>query len=180
MADKAYREIKSKANSNMFIQGASSIFSGALMYGVDVAVIGTHYTPMFYNMRRIYGRGALEKSAVLPIITNILPEVMFDVAFDKMLGGVPVVGIYTNMMCAKTLTWRLGILFAMLASRGEDIDSDIVKDCMFVIRNMFPQTNAFKLAQPDMATFGLMVMSVYGNTQDEFAAKINKAKEAFL
>ena len=150
------------------------------MYGVDVAVVGTHYVPMFNNMRHIYGRSPLSKGVVLPIITNILNEGLFDLAFDKIIGGIPIVGIYANAMASKTLTWRLGILFAMLASRGEDVVSDTVKDCMFVIRNMFPQHEAFRFAQPDKATFALMVMSVYNNTTDEFEEKINKAKAAFL
>lgn len=181
LATQAYREIQSKANSNMLMQGVSAIFGGFVTAGVDVAVIGTHYVPMFNTIREIYGRGPLDGSVIIPIVKNILSECLFDIAFDKVVGYVPIIGIYTNIMCAKTMTWRLGILFAMLASRGDEIYSDIVKDCMFVIRNMFPQNvnTMAKLAQPDMQTFKDMVTSVHNNSQYEFEAKINKAKNAF-
>ena len=179
LAFKAYREIQKKANSNMLLQGVSAIFGGPMAAGVDVAVIGTHYVPLFNNIRGIYGHGAVEVGAVVPIIKNILNECLFDIAFDKVLGYVPVLGIYTNVMCAKTLTWRLGILFSMLASRGDEIVSGTVKDCMFIIRNMFPQNSAFKLAQPDMETFMEIVTSVYNNSSSEFEEKINRAREIF-
>jgi hypothetical protein len=179
LATKAYNEIQSKASSNMLVQGVSAIIGGPVTMGVDVAVIGTHYVPMFNQIRSIYGRGPLDNGVVAPIIKNILSECLFDIAFDKVLGHIPILGIYTNVMCAKTLTWRLGILFAMLSSRGDAIDSDIVRDCMFVIRNMFPQSNAYKLPQPDMPTFLKMVVSVHNNSPEEFERKIHKAKGAF-
>ena len=179
MAERSYNEIQQKANSNMLMQGVSAIFGGVITAGVDVAVIGTHYVPMFNNIRAIYGRGSVDGSVIIPVIKNILSECLFDIAFDKVVGYIPIVGIYTNVMCAKTLTWRLGILFAMLASRGEEVVSDKVKDCVIVIRNMFPQNSAVKLAQPDYSTFKKMVMSVHDNTEAEFAEKINKAKDAF-
>ncbi|MDR1531372.1 MAG: hypothetical protein LBS62_04180 [Clostridiales bacterium] len=176
---KAYNEIRSKADSNMLLQGVSGFFGSAVTLGVDVAVVGTHYVPLFNNIRRVYGRGPLDGGVIIPIVKNILNECLFDLVFDKVLGYVPVIGVYANVMCAKTMTWRLGVLFAMLASRGEEIASDIVRDCVFVIRHMFPQNNAYKLAQPDLETFTQMVTSVHNNSQDEFAERINRAKQAF-
>jgi uncharacterized protein (DUF697 family) len=175
----AYREIQSTANSNMMVQGASALFGGAIAWGVDVMVIGTHYVPMFNKIRGLYGRGVVDKGVISPIISNILSECLFDLVHDKFLGGIPVIGVYFNAVCAKTLTWRLGILFSMLASRGEEIYADTVKDCMFVIRSIFPQSSAYVLAQPNSGKFKEIVMSVNNNTKQEFESKINKAVDAF-
>jgi hypothetical protein len=161
------------------MQGISGLFGGFITAAVDVAVIGTHYIPLFNNIRHIYGYGQVDSDAIIPVIKNILSECLFDLAVDKVLGYVPIIGVAANVICAKTMTWRLGILFTMLSSRGDEINSDIVKDCMFVIRNMFPQTDAFKLAQPDRETFVEMVVSVHGNSQTEFRNKINNARKAF-
>ncbi len=179
LAEKAYNEIQAKADSNMLIQGLSAIIGGPVTMGVDVAVVGTHYVSMFNNLRGIYGRAPINGDVIVPIIKNILGECVFDIAFDKILGNIPILGIYTNIMCAKTLTWRLGILFAMLSSRGDSINANIVSDCMFVIRNVFPQGDAFKLAQPDLYKFKEMVMSVHDNSEQDFERKIKDAMKAF-
>lgn len=178
LAEKAYKEIQSRAESNMLIQGLSGILGTFVTAAVDVAVIGTHYAPMFDKIRYIYNRGSVEGNIVSDIVSNILEECLFDLVFDKVLGYIPIIGIATNVMCAKAMTWRLGILFSMLASRGDEINSSIVKDCMFVIRNIFPQNNSFTLAQPDFKAFSQMLVSVHNNSQYEFADKINKAKDA--
>lgn len=179
LAMQSYHEIQTKAGSNMWLQGLSAIIGGPVTMGVDIAVIGTHYVPMFNNIRYIFGHSTIDGSVIVPIIKNILSECLFDIAFDKVLGSIPVLGIYTNVMCAKTLTWRLGVLFAMLSSRGDSVYDDAVSDCMRMIRNIFPQNSAFKLEQPDLKTFKTLIMSVHNNSHQEFQYKISQALNAF-
>jgi hypothetical protein len=179
LALQAYCEINRTAKSNMLLQGGGAIFGGSVTMGIDVAVVGTHYLPMFNRIRRIYGRDPVGSGVIIPIVGNLSHELLFDLTHDKILGHIPVVGIYFNVICAKTLTWRLGVLFAMLASLGTEIESSLVKDCVYVIRNMFPQNSAYKLAQPDRETFTQIVTSVHNNSPFEFEEKINKAKAIF-
>ena len=77
------------------------------------------------------------------------------------------------------MTWRIGILMTMLSARGESIDDVAIKDSMIVIRNIFPQVDMFKFAQPDYATFEKMIVSVSNDTIEEYNKKIKKAMDAF-
>ena len=74
LAEQTYQKIQSKANSNMLLQGISALFGGLVTAGVDVAVIITHYVPMFNQIRYIYNRGPVEENAIVPIIKNIFNE----------------------------------------------------------------------------------------------------------
>ncbi len=177
---KVYQSINEKANSNVLIQGLSGVLGFPFTLIVDGAVIFTHYSPMLNSIRRFYGRMPMSDGAIVTLIKNIMSEIIFDIVNDKILGNIPIIGIYFNVICAKTLTWRLGILFAMLSSRGEDVDESIVKKSIIVIRSMFPQESTFKFKEPNYATFTKMVASVHNNTQEEYKDKINKAMSAFV
>lgn len=98
---------------------------------------------------------------------------------DKFLGNVPLVGIYFNAICAKTMTWRLGILFTMLSARGESIDENAVAETTKLIRMVFPQTDAFRFQQPTYQSFEKLVISVSGNTMKQFEQKVTKALSVF-
>lgn len=113
------------------------------------------------------------------IVKGISSELIFDVVADKVLGNVPLIGVYFNAICAKTMTWRLGILFTMLSARGEAIDDATVQDTTKLIRMVFPQTDAFKFQQPTYPTFEKLVTSVTDNSMEQFNRKISKALDAF-
>lgn len=106
-------------------------------------------------------------------------ELLFDIVADKVLGNVPVIGIYFNAICAKTMTWRFGIAFTMLLARGDEINPTSVKNVTKLIRLVFPQNDAFTFKQPSYETFEKLVLSVEENTQAQFENKIIKALEVF-
>ena len=167
-ARKAYEIINAKANSNATLQGLSGVFGFPFTLLADGAVIFTHYGTMLNAIRNLYERTPVNETAITSIVKGISKELLFDVFTDKALGHVPLFGIYFNAICAKTMTWRLGILFAILSARGETIDDYEVKDAVKLIRMAFPQTDAFKFQQPTYLTFGKLVTSVAGDNVEQF------------
>jgi len=179
LAKKAYELINEKASSNILVQGLSGIMGFPFTLIADGAVIFTHYGTMLNEIRSLYNRTPVSEAVVSAIIKGISNELLFDVVADKVLGQVPLIGIYFNAICAKTMTWRLGILFTMLSARGEAIDDNTVADTTKLIRLVFPQTDAFSFKQPTYNTFLKMIASVAGNSMEQFNNKITKALEAF-
>ena len=179
LAKKAYEIINSKASSNIAIQGLSGVLGFPFTLLADGAVIFTHYGTMLNEIRSLFGRTPVSENVVSSIVKGISSELIFDVVADKFLGNVPLVGIYFNAICAKTMTWRLGILFTMLSARGEAIDNYAVQDTIKLIRLVFPQTDAFKFQQPTYPTFEKLVLSVTDNTMEQFNNKISKALDVF-
>ena len=179
LAQKSYEIINSKASSNIAIQGLSGILGFPFTLLADGAVIFTHYGTMLNEIRSLYGRTPVSEAVVTTIVKGISSELIFDVVADKVLGNVPLIGVYFNAICAKTMTWRLGILFTMLSARGEAIDDNTVANTTKLIRQVFPQTDAFKFQQPTYPTFEKLVTSVTGNSMEQFNRKISKALGAF-
>lgn len=167
-ARKAYEIINAKANSNATLQGLSGVFGFPFTLLADGAVIFTHYGTMLNAIRNLYERAPVSEAAITSIVKGISKELLFDVVADKALGHVPVFGIYFNAICAKTMTWRLGTLFAILSARGEAIDDYEVKDVVKLIRMAFPQTDAFKFQQPTYPTFEKLVTSVAEDNVEQF------------
>lgn len=174
-ASQCYDIIEAKATSNTFIQGFSGILGIFTTLAADVAVIPTIYAPMWDEVRRVYGLGPVEEGSAKTVIMKIWPEILSDIAFDKVLGNVPVIGIYFNAICAKAMTWRLGTLFAFLAARGSEVPEASVKEAMALIRHMFPQKEMFSFTTPNKQNFLKLVESVNGNTVEEFNSKVSQA-----
>lgn len=179
LAKKAYEIINEKAGSNIVIQGLSGVLGFPFTLLADGAVIFTHYGAMLNEIRSLYGRTPVNENVVTSIVKGISSELIFDVVADKFLGNVPLVGIYFNAICAKTMTWRLGILFTMLSARGEAIDNYTVQDTTKLIRLVFPQTDAFKFQQPTYQTFENLITSVSDNSIEQFNNKVAKALDVF-
>lgn len=179
LAKKAYELINAKASSNIAIQGLSGILGFPFTLLADGAVVFTHYGTMLNEIRNLYGRTPVNEAVVSTIVKGISSELLFDIVADKFLGNVPLIGIYFNAICAKTMTWRLGILFTMLSARGEAIDDYTVQDTTKLIRMVFPQTDAFKFQQPTYPTFEKLVTSITGNSMEQFNQKICKALDVF-
>lgn len=77
---------------------------------------------MINDIRKIYGLPEINTKALRPILEGCSEEILSDLLFDKIGGQIPILGIPFNMMCAKAMTWRLGILFTMLAARGQEVN----------------------------------------------------------
>ena len=175
----SYEIINNKAQSNSFIQGLSGLGGFPWTLLADGVTLFTHYLDMINSIRRLYGRREVSEKEISAVLGGLSSEIMVDIMADKLAGNIPIIGIYFNAICAKTMTWRIGILMTMLSARGESVDDVAIKDSMIVIRNIFPQVDMFKFAQPDYATFKKMVVSVADDTIEEYNRKIKKAMDAF-
>jgi len=170
----AYKATNVRAASNTVLQSLSGIAGFPWNLGVDAAVVPTIYVPLWNKIRAIYGYPPVQ-SQDSKIVLKILPEVFIDLAVDKALGSIPIAGAYFNAICAKTLTWRLGILFTFLSSRGSDVDNDVVSQAMKLIRELFPQTTMWKFETPSKDLFLSIACSVYGISQADFKSRIETA-----
>lgn len=180
MVLQSYNIINTTANSNVALQGFSGIFGFPATIIADGMTIFTHYAPMIDRIRALYGKEPLTKEVYAPILKNITSEILFDIVFDKVAGQIPVVGIYFNAICAKALTWRLGILFAVSSNLEWDItDAEMLNKVTMLIRNVFPQKDVFKFTKPDYNTYKKIMLSIQNNDEEVFADKINEALKAF-
>lgn len=177
--DMVYKLINSKANSNSFIQGVSGVFGFPATLVVDCAVLQTHYEPMINGIRDLYGRSRITAADASLVFGSLIKEILVDLAVDKFIGNIPVAGIYFNVLSAKALTWRLGMLTAVISSRGEDFTKSNLSDVIKLIRNVTPQTNILKFTKPDYNTFKKIVLSVSDNEVAVFDYKIQTALKAF-
>lgn len=71
------------------------------------------------------------------------------------------------------------MLFAILASRGESINTDEVKNIMILIRYLSPQKDIFQFTKPGYAAYEKIMNSVYENSEELFKDKIQEALKAF-
>lgn len=154
------------------MQGLSGILGFPFTALADVGVIFTHYGPMLNDIRRVYSRNELSKNVLAPIVKGCSNEIIADLVLDKFIGQIPLMGIAANMICAKALTWRLGILFGMLAARGEDINEASVTQCVRLIRNLFPQADSLLFKKPSVTIVESLLSNIEGNSQESFDCKV--------
>lgn len=171
---KVYDLIQSKASSNELMQGISGALGFPYTLIVDAGVIFTHYGPMLNEIRSIYGRGSVSSETVGPLINSCKSEILADIILDKVIGQIPIIGIAANVMCARTMTWRLGLLFAMLSSRGEDISEASAVRAMRLIREVFPQGNMFSFKMPSISIVEKLLDSVEDMSVEAFDDKVER------
>ncbi len=174
MIQEAYNEIEDKETKNTLTQGLSGILGFPFTLGVDVGVVAMLYAPMFTNIRKIFKRTSNQEQILASLIKNITSEVLFDLVVDKFIGNSAIIGVYFNAICARTMTWRLGILFSMLAARGEEIDPDKVHDAIKLIRLKFPQKKTFSFTKPNYKDFEKLIEMFYDVNQTTFVARIHR------
>ena len=174
----AYDLVKNKANSNSFLQGVSGVAGFPFTLLADAGSIPLIYVSLWNDIRRLYGHDEMSTDALIAFVKPMLPEVLLDIALDKFLGNVPVIGIYFNAICAKTLTWRFGTLFAFLSSRGADIPNESLKTALALVREVFPQREMFTFTTPERAKFIDLVVSIEGASQYDFGKKVDRALSA--
>lgn len=155
-----YDLIQSKASSNELMQGISGVLGFPYTLIADAGVIFTHYGSMLNEIRSLYGRSSVSSEAVGPLINGCKSEILADIILDKVIGQIPIIGIAANVMCARTMTWRLGLLFAMLSSRGEDISDADAARIMRLIREVFPQGSMFRFKVPSISIVEKLLDSV--------------------
>ncbi len=173
-----YDLISSKASSNQLMQGISGALGFPFTLIADAGVIFTHYGPMLNEIRDIYGRGSISYEVVGPILNGCTSEILADIVMDKVIGQIPLIGIGANIMCAKTMTWRLGLVFAMISARGEEISADSVKNATKMIRQLFPQKSMFSFKAPTISTVEQLLDKVSDIPMEDFDAKVAKIMAA--
>ena len=175
---KVYDLIKRTAGSNQLMQGLSALLGFPFTVLADGTVIFTHYGPMLNEIREIYGRSGVSVEVVGPILKGCSKEILADILVDKFIGQIPVVGLPANIMCAKTMTWRLGLVFAMISARGEEISESSVSNATKLVRELFPQRRMFCFAAPSMAVVERLLEAMEDITIEEFDAKVDRALAA--
>lgn len=175
---RVYDIIEKKAGSNVTMQGLSSILGFPFTAIADVSVFFTHYGPMLNEVRLVYGRQPLDKNSLLPILKGCKSELLSDMILDKLIGNIPLIGLPANMICAKAMTWRLGILFGMLAARGESISEDNVAHAVTLIRTMFPQRDSLMFKKPSASVVEKLLNTVAGDSIESFDEKMGRILDA--
>lgn len=175
---RVYDIIEKKAGSNILMQGLTGWMGFPFTLFADTAVFFTHYGPMLNEIREVYGREPLSGEFIAPILKGCKDEVISDIVMDKVIGNIPIIGMPANMIAAKAMTWRLGILFGMLSARGEEINEHNVERAMVLIRNLFPQKDSYLFRKPSVENAQKLIRSVEGDTFDTFDSKVSKILDA--
>lgn len=175
-----YDIIEKKAGSNIAMQGLSGLMGFPFTVIADVTVFFTHYGPMLNEVRAAYGRSPISMEAFAPIIKGCKQELLADMVLDKIVGNIPLIGLPANMICAKAMTWRLGILFGMLASRGEEIDQENVTKAVRLIRELFPQKNSLMFQKPSAVIVEKLLKAVDGDSVENFNQKMMNILDAMV
>ncbi len=173
-----YDLIQRKASSNEFVQGVSGLLGFPFTLMADAGVIFTHYGAMLNTIRTIYRRNPVSVEVIQPIVEGCKSELLTDVLVDKLIGQIPIIGIAANIMCAKTMTWRLGLLFGMLAARGEEISAESAKNAMKAIRSLFPQKSMITFSVPSISTVEKLLTGVEDCSDVDFNAKVDRILDA--
>lgn len=175
---KVYDIISKKAGSNILMQGFTGWVGFPFTLFADTAVFFTHYGPMLNEIRGVYGQTPMNSEYIAPIIKGCKDEVISDIVLDKVIGNIPIIGLPANMIAAKAMTWRLGILFGMLAARGEDINQHNVENAIVLIRNVFPQKESYFFRKPSVENVEKLIRSVEGDTFEAFDTKVSRILDA--
>ncbi|MCI6996194.1 MAG: hypothetical protein MR936_05200 [Eubacterium sp.] len=177
---RVYDIINRKAGSNIFMQGLTGWMGFPFTLFADAAVFFTHYGPMLNDICAVYGRKPVSSEYITPIIKGCKDEVISDIIIDKVIGNIPIIGLPANMIAAKAMTWRLGILFGMLAARGEEINQQNVENAIVLIRNIFPQRDSYFYRKPSVENVEKLIRSVEGDTFDTFDLKVSRILDAVV
>ena len=171
---KVYAIIEKKASSNTWIQAISGIAGFPFTLFVDTSIIFTHYGKMFNEIRKVYGRKPIGMEAIGTFINGCKDEVLMDLVVDKIVGNIPIVGIPANMISARAMTWRLGLVMGMLSARGEEISSENVRKAAVLVREAFPQSKSLLFQKPSREVAMKLLNVVENISMDSFNDKLNR------
>jgi len=175
---RVYDIISRKASSNVLMQGLTGWVGFPFTLFADAAVFFTHYGPMLNEIRAVFGRKPMSMDYLWPVIKGCKDEVISDIVVDKVIGNIPIIGLPANMIAAKAMTWRLGILFGMLASRGDEINQENVEHAVVLIRNIFPQKDSYLFRKPSVTNVEKLIRCVEGNSFTSFDDKVSTILDA--
>lgn len=159
-ARKAYQLIEQKANSSMLVEGLSGIGGFPWTVIADGAIIFTHYQPMVSEIRHIFDRSDISVDDYIKAVKALKSDILMDFALDQICGQIPILGIYFNLICAKAMTWRIGLVLAIASSRGEELCFENLHDAMKLSCQLAPRNGISKLAQPAYEDFEKIINSV--------------------
>lgn len=77
--------------------------------------------------RSVYGLQPMGSEYLMPVIKGCKDEIISDIVVDKVIGNIPYIGLPANMIAAKAMTWRLGILFGRLTIHSRRWPPGILK-----------------------------------------------------
>jgi len=175
----SYNIINDTANNNIVLQSISGMLGFPFTIIADGAVIFTHYAPMISRIQTVFNREPLTQDMLMPIFKSISSDLILDIAVDKFAGQLPVLGIYFNAICAKALTWRIGILFAILACIDEIPETEKISRIASFIRLIFPQSEIFKFVKPDFQKYKRIMGNVLHDSDTGFFDKVQEAINIF-
>ena len=132
---------------------------------------------MWNEIRGIYGRGEVGKEQGKALLSGVGGVVLVDVVVDKVLGQVPILGMPLNYFCAKMMSWRLGALFTLFASRGDDVDADLARLAVELLTKLFPKEDFGFIKTPDKARFVDFVTKASRQSAQDLDARIRKAMD---
>lgn len=171
---RVYDIIDAKSGSNTAMQGISGLLGFPFTTIMDVTVFFTHYGPMLNEIRAVYGRKPIGKDDLAQVVKGCRQELLADLILDKFIGNIPLLGLPANMICARAMTWRLGLLFGMLSARGEEIDQESVLLAVRLIRTLFPQSNSMLFRKPPAVTVKKLLSGIEGNSLESFDEKVSR------
>ena len=149
--EETYYFIEATANKNLLMQGISGAIGFPYTLLVDGLALFLYYEPMINKIRNNYSLSAINKEEFVNLIQSSGNELFYDLVIDKIVGNIPVVGVYANIVCAKILTWRLGLLFFYLSARNLELSkNNITVTLKFIRRMMNPNDIFLKLNTPQL------------------------------
>lgn len=164
IAKMIYKRIEKADFINTYMQGASGLIGNGVPAIVDCVAITHIYTPLANDIRRFYQRTPLTMTDVTTIIKGCGQEIISDILLDKIAGNIPVVGIVFNAVCAKSMTWRLGLMFAMLSAYGEMVDKQNVSKAIHLIRLQYPQSKSLTFNKPSFFDVSMLLATMHSST----------------
>lgn len=175
--NKVYDIIDKTASSNVLIQALSGIAGFPFTLFADTGVIFTHYGKMFNQIRELYEHEPIGKEAIGTFISGCKDEVLIDIVVDKILGNIPIIGIPANMIAARAMTWRLGLVMGMLSARGESIDAENVRNAAVLVRKAFPQQKSLMYQKPSRQVATKLLSVLEDISVEDFNDKLNRILE---
>ena len=167
-----YDIIGRTASSNILLQGLSGIAGFPFTLFADIGVVFTHYGPMFNEIREVYGHPPVSADTVKAFVMGCKEEILTDLVVDKVIGNIPLIGIPANIIAAKSMTWRIGIVIGMLSARGEEINASNVKNATILVRQAFPQRNSLVFKKPSREIVVKLLNVVEGLSVEDVDSKL--------
>lgn len=174
-AELAYTLIAQKSWKNIAIQAGAGFFGFPFTLAADAAVIPLVYVPLWNEIRAIYGYGEIEDEQVKAMISAVGPLILVDVIIDETISHFAVLGLPSNFLCAKVLTWRLGTLFTFFASRGEDFDGELAEAAIEFLTLVFPKQDFGFFKSPDRQRFVELLTNTRHGSKHQVYGRLNQA-----